>query len=106
MKIDKYEQLTLNLQHAGKEAAMLFGDSEDGGTYNLDAITIMLPRWNVGKVKTAVEAADMSAWKGNGYFVINPRTSGQANRRTRICEAIKKELKNKGYDVGMFYMVD
>ncbi|WMJ83173.1 hypothetical protein RBH76_10605 [Oscillospiraceae bacterium MB24-C1] len=106
MKIDKYEQLTLDLQHAGRTAAMLFGDSEDGGTCNFDAITITLPRWNVGKVKTAVEAADMSAWKNGSYYVVNPRTSGQANRRTRICEAIKKELKSKGYDVGMFYMVD
>ena len=106
MKIDKYEQLTLDLQHAGKTAAMLFGDSEDGGTCNLDAITMTLPHWNTNKVKTAAEAAGMSAWKSSGYFVINPRTSGQANRRTRICGAIKKELKSKGYDVGMFYMVD
>lgn len=106
MKIDRYQQLTLDLQHAGRTAEMLFGDSEDGGTCNLDAITMTLSRWNVGKVKTAAEAAGMSAWKSSGYFVINPRTSGQANRRTRICEAIKKELKSKGYDVGMFYMVD
>lgn len=106
MKIDKHQQLTLDLQQAGREAAMLFGDSEDGGTCNLDAITIMLPRWNVGKVKTAVEAAGMSAWKSSIYFVINPDTNGQANRRTRICEAIKKALERKGYQVGMFYMID
>ncbi|MEA4846628.1 MAG: hypothetical protein VB106_05270, partial [Clostridiaceae bacterium] len=92
MKVDKYQQLTLDLQQAGKEAAMLFGDSEDGGTCNLDAITMTLPRWNAGKVKTAAEAASMSAWKSSGYFVINPGTNGQANRRTRICMAIKKAL--------------
>ena len=106
MKVNKYEQLTLDLKQAAKTATMLFGDSEDGGTCNFDAITITLPRLNVGRVKTSVEAADMSTWKNGSYYVVNPRTSGQANRRTRICEAIKKELKSKGYDVGMFYKVD
>ena len=106
MKVERYEQLTHDLLHAGRTAAMLFWDSEDGGTCNLDAITITLPQWNEGKVKTAVEAAGMSAWKKGSCFVVNPRTSGQANRRTRICEAIKRELKSKGYDVGMFYMMD
>ena len=77
MKVDKYEQLTLDLQHAGRTATMLFGDSEDGGTCNLDAITITLPRWNAGKVKTAVEAADMSAWKSSDYFEPSHKRTGQ-----------------------------
>lgn len=85
--------------------------TEDGGTCNFDAPTLDLPRWSAEKIKQAVKEAGGSAWKwtwGNHVmgWVVSPRSSGQANRRSRRAEAISTAMKARGYDAGMYYAMD
>ena len=85
--------------------------TEDGGTCNFDSPVLELERWNANKVKQAAEEAGGSAFKWDwGRFVmgwvINPCSSGQANRRTRRAEAISEYLKTKGYETSMYYQMD
>lgn len=85
--------------------------TEDGGTCNFDSPTLHLPRWNAEKIKQAAKEAGGSAFKwtvGGSLlgWVFSPRSSGQANRRSRRAEAISAYLKNLGYDAGMYCAMD
>jgi len=106
--MNKYDQLAVDLREAQAEANALYSRSEDGGTCNLDAITLNLRGWRQKEAKEAIVSAGMNAWKhSHGYFVVNPRTVfSQGNRNTRICQAVSDHMKAKGYDAGMYFMVD
>lgn len=106
----KYAKLRDDLLAAYAETEYL-EQTEDGGTCNYDSPTLQLPRWNADKIKQAAKEAGGSAWKwtwGSTVmgWVFSPRSSGQANRRSRRAEAISAALKRMGYDVGMYYQAD
>ncbi|MGJ1360031.1 hypothetical protein ACR79K_25330 [Sphingobacterium siyangense] len=86
-------------------------DSEDGGTCNLDSLTIdlskksrkfidhlkMISRFSIDKIESKM-------WKGS-YFV-GIRLSGQGNRRSRMVERASKYLKSQNIDCSVYYQMD
>ncbi len=106
----KYAKLRDDLLAAYAETEHI-EQTEDGGTCNFDAPTLDLPRWDAEKIKQAAKEAGGSAfkWTWGGRvmcWVFSPRSSGQANRRSRRAEAISEALKAKGYNAGMYYAMD
>jgi hypothetical protein len=103
-----YKKLTANLIKA-KEAAEEAAKGEDGGSANLDTMTIKLPRANEKKVIEAVQAAGLHAskinWIGLRYFIYPP-ACGQGNSRVRATEAMKKVMQEAGWDVLMYCKID
>ncbi|MSU01808.1 hypothetical protein [Tissierella pigra] len=108
MKID-YEKLTEDLIQA-RLAAEEAAKGEDGGTANLDTMTIKLPRANEKKVIEAVKVAGLYTrgrreWIGPRYF-ISPPACGQGNSRNRAVEAMAKVMGEAGYEVLVYYQMD
>lgn len=106
----KYAKLRDDLLAVYAETEYL-ENTEDGGTCNFDAPTLDLPRWNADKIKQAAKEAGGSAFKWTWGtvtmgWVFSPRSSGQANRRTRRAEAISAALKRRGYNAGMYCAMD
>lgn len=83
---------------------------EDGGTCNFDSAALYLPRWNACKVEQAAKEAGTacSTWHlfGTKHFVFCPRTSAQANARSRNAEAMTQALKAMGYDAIDYCQMD
>ncbi|MDR3560509.1 MAG: hypothetical protein P4N59_03565 [Negativicutes bacterium] len=109
--MDKYSKLTEDLRTVQQVVDLLTADSEDGGTCNLDAVFIRLPRYNEEKTNEAIHAAGLSgfkcrhSWFGTG-FIVNPNTSGQGNRRARAATVMYNELKSKGYELSHWQQMD
>jgi hypothetical protein len=108
MAID-YKKLTTDLIKA-REAAEEAGKGEDGGTANLDTMTISIPRANEKKVIEAVQAAGLHTsgrenWIGSRFFISPPRC-GQGNSRVRATEAMAKVMREAGWDVLMYCKMD
>lgn len=87
---------------------MVAGD--DGGSANLDRLAISLPRLNEEKAIEAIKRAGLwtsgkRKWIGQRYFISAPHGS-QGNDNTRQIEAMRDYLKEKGYDVLIFYKMD
>ncbi len=81
--------------------------TEDGGTCNFDSPVLILSRWNADKLQRAAEEAGARMWRWhNSSWVLSFGSTGQANRRTRRAEAIERELRNRGYETGMYYQMD
>lgn len=106
----KYAKLRDDIR-AALEATEWAEQTEDGGTCNLDAPVLSLPRWNESLVKRAAAEAGGFAYKWRMGrmtmgWIISPRSSGQANRRSRKAEAMREELEKRGYDAFMYYAMD
>ena len=106
-----FEKLTAAVT-AAMQAGQTAADSkpDDGGTCNMDAVILRIPRINEQKVVEAMAAAGVHTrkdtwWHGPGYM-INPTSGGQGDRNTRAAEAIAKSLKEAGYDAMMHYQMD
>lgn len=104
-----YKKLTTDLIKA-KDAATEAGKGEDGGTANLDTMTLSIPRAKEDKVIEAVKAAGLSTrgkreWLGPRYF-IGPPKCGQGNSRVRATEAMLKVMQEAGWDVLMYCQMD
>lgn len=104
-----YKKLTEDLIKA-KEAAIEAAKGNDGGTANLDTMTLKLPGARESKVIEAVEAAGLytsgrSEWLGIRYF-IPPPTGGQGNARNRAVEAMAKVMKEAGWNELTYYQMD
>jgi len=81
-------------------------NTEDGGTCNLDAIEVSLPRWRESLVECLAEVAGFSAWKHRpGVFVLGA-SFGMANRQQRAMEAGAKALKARGLSARVWYQMD
>jgi len=109
MKKVDYERLVEYLIDA-RLAAVKAGKGEDGGTSNLDTMTIRLPQANEKKVIEAVKTAGLHTsgkrqWLGPCYF-IGPPNCGQGNSRVRATEAMEKVMKEAGYEVLMYCQMD
>lgn len=105
----KIKALTAALIKA-KEAALLFADTEDGGTCNMDSPMLYLPRWRKADVEAAAAAADLRCCEFTGWgakmWIICGGTYGQGNCRTTMAEAMYKSLKADGYEASMYYQMD
>ncbi len=93
-----------------KQAALKSVIGDDGGSANLDCLTLSLPRLREEKVIEAVKRAGLftigkTEWIGKRYFINAPRGS-QGNDNTRQIEAMYECLKEKGYDVLISYQMD
>lgn len=104
----KYAKLRDDLRKVyeiGKAAA---AQVEDGGTCNLDAPSLLLPRWQSAKVKQACEEAggDYFRWGYSNRYVICLRLPGQANKRETAAEAMTKALADMGYDALTYCAID
>lgn len=104
-----YKKLTEDLIKA-RIAAEEAGKGEDGGTANLDMMTIELPRANEKKVIEAVKASGLntngrSKWIGSRYF-ISPPACGQGNSRLRATRAMEKVMNEAGYQTLMYCRMD
>ena len=110
MKI-KVKKLIDDLKRANEKAKEAF-KGDDGGTCNLDSVTIKLRRWTEKEIKEASTASGvrisdkLNSTYWNGYRFLSFETKGQANERTRMTEAAYKEMRILGYDVSMYYYAD
>jgi hypothetical protein len=107
MKYD-YKKLTEDLKRA-KEAGEIAARGEDGGTANLDTLTLSIPRANERKVIEAVNAAGLHTrgrreWIGPRFFINGP--GGQGNSNVRAVEAMEKVLTGAGWDVLIYRQMD
>jgi hypothetical protein len=108
MAID-YKKLAETAKIA-REKSIEAGKGEDGGSCNLDAVSLKISRAREENVINALASGGLSAYKttvwGLPRFLINPPECGQADSRTRACKAIHLVFESAGYNVSMFYMVD
>lgn len=107
----KYAQLRDDLKkalEAGRAAED--ADPEDGGTCNLDAASLSLPRWNADKVKQAAKEAGTGCFAWNLFnsrrYVFIPNTRSQGNARSRNAEAMTAALRSMGYDAMDYSQMD
>jgi hypothetical protein len=94
---------------AAKNAALEAVTGENGGTANLDCVTIKLSGAREKKVKELAENIGLhiskTNWIGIRYF-IHPPTCGQGDDRVRATEAMLSVFKNAGYNALMFCKID
>lgn len=106
----KYADLAKDLEAAAAYGLEVAANVEDGGTCNMDAVTLDLRGWRRDKVEQAAKAAGVGCfvWSlyGHKRYVFTVRSGGQANRRTAAAEAMREALKLSGYDAGMYYQMD
>jgi hypothetical protein len=108
VKID-YKKLTEDLKKA-RAAAIEAAKGEDGGTANLDTMTISLPGARENKVIEAVTNAGLHTsgrqeWIGPRYFICPP-SCGQGNSRVRATTAMLKVMREAGWEVLMYEQMD
>lgn len=103
-----YKKLTEDLikaRIAGEEAAK----GDDGGSANLDTMTIKLPRAREKKVIEAVGKAGLNCgkieWLGVRYFIYPP-SCGQGNSRYRAVKAMTQFMRQTGWDVLTYCQMD
>ncbi len=104
----KYAKLRDDLVKARAIALDAAAQVEDGGTCNLDAPSLLLPRWQSAKVKQACEEAggDSFRWGYSNRYVICLRLPGQAYKRETAAEAMTKALADMGYDALTYCAID
>lgn len=107
----RYAQLRADLKKAlmmGRTAEA--EEDHDGGTCNMDALAIFLPRWIEAKVMQAAEEAGTSCYFINRYggklFIFQPDSNGQADKRAANAEAMAKAMKQLGYDAFDYCVTD
>lgn len=93
-----------------KELALDIVIGDDGGSANLDRLALSLPRLKEENVIKAIKEAGLYTrgkckWLGTRYFISAPYGS-QGNDNTKQIEVMHKCLKDKGYDVLIYYQVD
>lgn len=106
----KYAKLRDDLKAAREKALQAVEGEDDGGTCNLDAPALYLPRWNTALVEQAAKEAGGSCFIhrmcGGRYVVFSTPNVGQANRNTIAAEAMTAELSARGYDATTYYRID
>lgn len=86
-------------------------ESEDGGTCNLDSLTIDLSEKSKKFIdhlklicRFSIDKIESKMWKGS-YFV-GIRLSGQGNRRSRMVDRADAYLKSQNVDSSVYYQMD
>ena len=105
-ELNELNQALLNAVNA---AAML-ADTEDGGTCNLDMVTlkIKIPKKFIQYFSVKLEKMLAHDWGRlwKGYYLVDIPLSGQGIRRMRMAEAACNSLRAAGYDARVFYQCD
>jgi len=104
-----YKKLTEDLIKA-KQAAIEAAEGDDGGSANLDAMTLRVPYTRESKVVEAIKEAGLfcrgrSEWIGPYYF-IQPPKCGQGDSRYRAVTAMAKAMEQAGYSVLVYHQMD
>lgn len=103
-----YKKLTEDLIQA-RLAAEKAAKGDDGGSANLDTMTIKLLNAREKKVVDAISKAGLRCaktdWLGPRYFIY-PSKCGQGNSRNRAVEAMTEVMEKAGWDVLIFYQMD
>lgn len=109
----KYAKLAADLRAAADAArAASAAHPDDGGTCNMDAAALTLPRWNAAKVEQAAKQACCTCctWTlfGHKHFVFFPLDGcpGQGDRRSAAAEAMTRALAALGYDAIDYCQMD
>ena len=106
----KYAKLRDDLKTALSAARSAANSVEDTGTCNMDAASIVLPRWNDKLVQQAAKEAGTTAFKwhcfGQTRYVFGPCVPGQAHKRERAAEAMTASLASLGYDTFCYQQMD
>lgn len=94
-----------------EQAALNASTKEDGGTCNLDTVTIDFKGWrqvDINKVSelSGIRIGDKLGGFHGGCRFVWFTTYGQANERTRMAEAAAKCLRAKEIPVYMWYCAD
>ena len=107
------EQLA-DIMRAGVKAAqheIETGDTDDGGTCNLDSVALDLTGYRKPTVEQAAALAGVHVYKlsgawWSGCWMIGTPHAGQGDRRTRCAEAAGKAMTEAGGKVRMYYQCD
>ena len=92
---------------AGKLSAESLGD--DGGTCNMDAPAVVLPRFQRSKVEAAAQAAGVGCfhWREMGPCYVFPLRLGyQGFANTAAAESAAASLKAAGHETLVYYQMD
>lgn len=92
-----------------RDAAIEAAKGKDGGSANLDTVTIELPRAHEEKVIQAAESAGLNAAKINWFgprFFIYPPKCGIGDSRVMATEAMRDVFKSAGYMTMMYHQLD
>lgn len=105
-----HKQFVEDLIEAQKKAAAAAEKMDDGGSANLDAAFIRLPRVRETKALEDFKLAGLYCrgkrkWIGTGYM-IHPNVPGQGNQRATGVRVFVKELSRKGYDIMTYSKMD
>lgn len=105
-----FKKLIRDLAEANAEAKAAADASDDGGTANLDAVFLRLPRQHEIKVLQAIKDAGLYCrgrrqWIGQGYM-ITPTSCGQADKRAKAVTVMCGELTSRGWDVIAYRQMD
>ena len=106
----KYAKLRDDLVTALAAASSAAVSVEDTGTCNLDAASLLLPRWNENLVRQAAKEAGTSAFSWSAFggkrFVFSTPSVGQARKNEVAAEAMTKALSDLGYNAFCYQQMD
>lgn len=111
-KNSKYTQLMKDLTeavHAAIEAVQK--NPNDGGTCNFDCMEIYFGKgWQEASILEAAKLAGTRAYKthqwGSVVYHFGNPIGAMGDLNTLQAEAMQKIMKSKGYNAGVFYMMD
>jgi hypothetical protein len=92
-----------------RDAAIEAAKGKDGGSANLDTVTIELPRARVEKVIKAAADAGLNASKINWFgprFFIYPPKCGIGDSRYRAVKAMEQVFRSAGYMTLIYHQMD
>jgi hypothetical protein len=79
--------------------------SDDGGTCNMDFVTLTVPRLNV-EVENALQRAGVTPRRHAPRTFALSVGRGQGAMRTGMCVAFVEEMRRRGWDASVFYLID
>lgn len=105
-----WQKLISDLRESNKAAKAAAEAVSDGGSANLDAVFLSIPRQQEIKVLKAIQEAGLYCrgkreWIGKGYM-ITPSCDGMANKREKAVTVMVEQMRERGWDVIAFRMVD
>lgn len=78
----------------------------DGGTCNLDSPKLLGPKSINPAVEKILEEAGFSVFTDRQGAVINIGVGGQGHTRTKAAETFMKAMRERGYEMSMYYQMD
>ncbi|PAD73955.1 hypothetical protein [Paenibacillus campinasensis] len=105
-----WNKIVTDLREANAAATAAASAIADGGSANLDAVFLKLPRQREEKVLQAISEAGLYCrgkreWIGSGYMVV-PTCGGQGDRRALSVTVMCDELRDRGWRAIPFRKVD